>query len=119
MTVCSEAWRLIILFRHPGLAFAIRDSAANEREFEINLAATRALGFVATHISGNKEPDGVGRFVDYPSRLQIITLEAKSSKDVPTLSAIDFACLHEHMLKHKAQGRPAVSRKWAANVGYS
>lgn len=92
-------------FSLAGLAGAILDAAANERDLEINLvAAARALGFVAKHISGDGEPDGLAEFNDYPSGPQIITLEAKSSKDVPSLGALDFAGLQQHMGQYKAQG---------------
>jgi hypothetical protein len=80
------------------IANSIRSAAADERELEILLVvAARALGFVATHVSNSHKPDGVARFTDYPDGEKKITLEAKSSKDVPSLSAIDFAGLHEHM----------------------
>jgi hypothetical protein len=87
------------------IAIALEDAAANERDLEINLvAAARALGFVATHISGEGQPDGIAKFIDYPTGPQVITLEAKSSKDVPSLGALDFAGLRQHMLDHKTQG---------------
>lgn len=64
------------------IAIALEDAAANERDLEVNLiAAARAIGFVATHISGEGEPDGIAKFIDYPTGPQVITLEAKSSKD--------------------------------------
>lgn len=92
-------------FSLTGLASAILDSAANERDLEINLvAAARALGFVAKHVSGEGEPDGLAEFNDYPVGSCIITLEAKSSKDVPSLSALDFAGLQQHMVDYKARG---------------
>lgn len=68
------------------------------------VASARALGFVATHISGSGEPDGVARFTDYPTGEKKIILEAKSSTEVPSLSAIDFAGLAQHMKDHQAQG---------------
>ena len=43
------------------------ESVDDERDLEVALvAASRALGFVATHVSGAGEPDGIGRFRDYP-----------------------------------------------------
>jgi len=84
---------------------ALRDAAANEYDLEIALVASaRALGFVAKHISGDSEPDGVARFVEYPEKATLITLEAKSSAKVPSLSAIDFGGLREHVTGKKAQG---------------
>jgi hypothetical protein len=87
------------------VAKTLRDAASDEYDLEIALvAATRALGFVAKHISGDSEPDGVARFVEYPEKATLITLEAKSSKKAPSLSAIDFGGLREHMTNKKAQG---------------
>jgi hypothetical protein len=87
------------------IAKSLLDSAADEHNLEIALvAAARSLGFVAKHISGSGEPDGIARFVDYPQRETSITLEAKSSASVPSLSAIDFAGLNEHMINSKCQG---------------
>jgi hypothetical protein len=83
----------------------IRDSVSDEHDLEVGLiAAARALGFVATHVSGSGEPDGVAEFVDYASGKKKITLEAKSSQKVPSLSAIDFGGLLEHKSKYGAQG---------------
>lgn len=84
---------------------ALRDAANDEHDLEIALvAAARALGFVAKHISGAGEPDGLARFVEYPEKATLITLEAKSSQEVPSLSAIDFAGLREHATAKVAQG---------------
>jgi hypothetical protein len=80
------------------VADALRDSAADQYDLEIHLvAAARALGFVAKHISGGGEPDGIARFTDYPDGEKKITLEAKSSEETPALSALDIAGLQEHM----------------------
>lgn len=89
------------------LATALRDAASDEYDLEIALvAAARSLGFVATHISGSDEPDGVARYIQYPEGERKIILEAKSSKNVPSLGSIDFAGLHEHMTddEYKADG---------------
>jgi hypothetical protein len=87
------------------VAKSLRDSASDEYDLEIALvAAARALGFVAKHISGDSEPDGVARFVEYPEKATVITLEAKSSTKVPTLPAIDFGGLREHVTAKAAQG---------------
>lgn len=75
------------------------------RDLEVALVtAARALGFVAKHISGDGEPDGLARFTEYPGGEKKIILEAKSSAAVPSLSAIDFAGLHEYMLAYEANG---------------
>jgi len=84
---------------------SLRDSITDEHDLEMTwVVAARALGFVATHISGSGEPDGIARYIDYPMGEKKITLEAKSSEDVPSLSAIDFAGLREHVQRHNADG---------------
>src|SRR5205807_938963 len=51
------------------VAKALRDAANDEYDLEIALvAAARGLGLVAKHISGDGEPDGVARFVEYPEK---------------------------------------------------
>ena len=50
------------------------------------------------------EPDGIARHVSYPGKSSSITLEAKSSAKVPSLSAIDFAGLARHRKDHTADG---------------
>lgn len=83
----------------------LRDAASDEHELEISLVVVaRALGFVANQISGAGQPDGVARFTDYPEGTKTITLEAKSSSKVPSLSAIDFAGLDEHRKRQSADG---------------
>ena len=87
------------------IARNLREAANDEFELEINLVvAMRALGFTASQISGAGEPDGVARYIDYPGGETKLILEAKSSKDVPSLGAIDFAGLRSHMEKHGAVG---------------
>lgn len=87
------------------IAKSLADSASDKHNLEIALvAAARSLGFVARHISGAGEPDGIARFTEYPAMETLITLEAKSSGMVPSLSAIDFGGLQEHVATHKAQG---------------
>ena len=84
---------------------ALKDSANDEHDLEVALvAASRALGFVSTHIGGAGEPDGVGRFRNYPDGEKKITLEAKSSHAIPTLAQLDFAGLAEHVKKSNADG---------------
>jgi hypothetical protein len=103
------------------VADALRDAASDQYDLEIHLvAAARALGFVAKHISGGGQPDGIARFTDYPAGEKKITLEAKSSQETPALFALDIAGLQEHMndKAHAADGclviapsYPGASRK--------
>jgi len=87
------------------IAANLRGAVAAEHDLEIALVvAARALGFVAKHISGSDQPDGLARLRDYPSGERKIILEAKSSGTVPSLGAIDFAGLARHMKDHGAQG---------------
>lgn len=87
------------------IAQSLLDSSDDEHDLEIALvAATRALGFTAKHISKGGEPDGLARFNDFRSGEVKITLEAKSSTSIPSLSAIDFSGLAEHKKRHGAQG---------------
>jgi hypothetical protein len=93
------------LFSPTAIGRALRDAAANEHDLEEALViAARTIGFVATHIAGSGEPDGIARFTDYPDGEKKITLEAKSSEKVPSLGAIDFAGLMEHVKQHGAHG---------------
>ena len=83
----------------------LRESADDQHDLEVALvSASRGLGFVAKHISGSGEPDGIGRFRDYPDGEKKITLEAKSSAGTPTLAHLDFAGLREHMDAYEADG---------------
>ena len=87
------------------IARNLRRSATDEHELEINLVvAMRALGFTASHISGSGKPDGIGRYLDYPGGEKKLTLEAKSSQNVPSLGAIDFGGLHSHKVNCEADG---------------
>jgi hypothetical protein len=87
------------------IAQSLRDSVNDEHNLEVSLvAAARALGFNAKHISKAGEPDGLARFNNLKSGETKITLEAKSSQDVPNLGALDFAGLAQHVAKHAAQG---------------
>jgi hypothetical protein len=100
------------------VAASLRDSASNERDLEMNVvAAARAMGFVASHLSGAGEPDGLARFTDYPDGEKLITLEAKSSEKVPSLGAIDFAGLREHVVNHNAQGCLLVAPDYPGRSG--
>jgi hypothetical protein len=92
-------------FSHNGIAQALIDASADEHDLELALvAALRALGFVAKHISGSDQPDGIARHIAFPGKSSAITLEAKSSARVPSLSAIDFAGLARHRDDHSADG---------------
>lgn len=83
----------------------LKDSASDQYDLEVSLvAASRALGFVATHLGGSGEPDGIARFKDYPRGEQKITLEAKSSIHVPRLPQIDFSGLRQHVIQSGANG---------------
>ncbi len=93
------------MFSLAGLSSYIRESASEKTELEIAVVAgARALGFVAKHISGNGEPDGVARFTDFPNGEQKIILEAKSSIGFPRTKDIDFAAIATHMKRHNASG---------------
>jgi hypothetical protein len=84
------------------IAQFLEDSSESEHDLEIGLVvAARALGFTANHISGSDEPDGVAAWIDHPGGVRRIILEAKSSKEVPSLSAIDFGVLQSHLKQVK------------------
>src|SRR5207244_2127975 len=108
------------------IAGNLRDSANQEHDLEVALVvAARALGFVATHIGGDCEPDGIAEFRSYPDEELKMTLEAKSSAMTPELSNIDFAGLWEHMDRNKASGcllaapsYPGMSRGADSAVSY-
>ena len=93
------------MFSLTALGDYINDSANEKSDLEVAVVAgTRALGFVAKHIGGPGEPDGIARFTDFPGGEQTITLEAKSSKGTPSAKDIDFAAIKLHMQKHNASG---------------
>lgn len=93
------------LFSLEAIGSFISESGGEENDLEIGLiAAARALGFTANHVSNAGEPDGIATFNDYSSGKKTIILEAKSSQKVPALSAIDFAGLAEHVQKNNAHG---------------
>ena len=101
------------VFSVDAISQLLRDSENDQYDLEVNLvAASRALGFVATHVGGAGEPDGIARFTDYPNGEQKITLEAKSSGSVPDLGSLDFAGLKEHVTKHGANGCLLVAPKY-------
>ncbi len=89
----------------PAISSFLRDSRSSDHDLEIGLvAAVRSLGFVAAQIGGPGKPDGVARFTTYQDGEKKITIEAKSSDKVPSLHAIDFAGLAEHVEKTEAHG---------------
>ena len=93
------------MFSLSALSTYVRDSARNKHELEIAaVAGARALGFVAKHVSGSGEPDGIARFTDFPLGDQTITLEAKSSDDKPSAKDIDFAAIDLHRKAYNAGG---------------
>ena len=93
------------MFSLAALSSYIKDSADRKTDLEIAaVAGARALGFVAKHISGSGQPDGVARFSDFPSGEQTIILEAKSSIETPSAKDIDFAAINLHMIRYNATG---------------
>ena len=87
------------------IAEELRTAGDQQYDLEIAVvAAARALGFIAKHVSGAGLPDGVARYIDNNNKEILITLEAKSSTGVPSLAAIDFAGIEEHMKKENALG---------------
>ncbi len=85
------------------IAADLRVAADDEHDLEVALVTScRALGFVSKHIAGANEPDGIVRLTDNRAGEVTMTLEAKSSKKVPSLNAIDFASLARHRDAHGA-----------------
>ena len=72
------------MFSLTALADYIRDSASRKTDLEMGVVAgARTLGFVAKHISGAGEPDGMARFTDFLKGSKRSPWEAKSSIDTP------------------------------------
>ena len=93
------------MFSLTALSAYISNSASSTTDLEIGVVAgARALGFVAKHLGGSGEPDGVARFVDFPNGEQKIILEAKSSEGTPPAKDIDFASINDHVIRHEAIG---------------
>ena len=93
------------MFSLAALSAYIRDSASSKTDLEIAVVAgARALGFVAKHIGGSGQPDGVARFTDFPRGEQRIVLEAKSSIETPSAKDIDFAAIQNHKKQYAASG---------------
>jgi hypothetical protein len=87
------------------LAGALRAATDDERDLEVAIVgAVRAFGFVAEHISGAGEPDGLASYAARGLKGKSFTLEAKSSQKVPSLGQLDFAGLRSHWEQHGANG---------------
>lgn len=85
------------LYSLKAIAMSIREAKDSAYELEIAIVgALRSLGFVSKHIGGSGTPDGEARYKVYGPANQTFTLEAKSSKDVPSLGHLDFAGLRQH-----------------------
>lgn len=95
------------VFAPAALARNLRAARNHDKELEAALvAAMRLLGFSAEHISNAGEPDGIATYND-GRRDWIVTLEAKSTGEdgkTPSLGALDFAGLVEHMDTAEADG---------------
>lgn len=88
------------------IAGEIRDARASKDDLEVALvAAMRSFGFIAKHVAGSGRADGIARYYVRPGEEKKFTLEAKSTTHpAPSLAAIDFAGLVEHMTKESAAG---------------
>ena len=93
------------MFSLTALSNYIKDSADRKTDLEIAVVAgARSLGFVAKHVSGSGQPDGVARFSDFPNGDHTIVLEAKSSVETPSAKDIDFAAIDLHAQQYSASG---------------
>jgi hypothetical protein len=96
----------------PALARQLQDATDSDTELEIALVgALRALGFGAEHIGGSGTPDGLASYLLYGTGGKSFTLEAKSSRHVPSLGHLDFAGLNAHY-DGKADGCLLVAPKY-------
>ena len=81
------------------------DARDRDHDLEIALvAASRAIGFVAKHMGGGGPPDGVATLLEQPGKETKITLEAKASKDIPSLNDIGMGTLADHVKEYQAEG---------------
>ena len=79
------------------IAHQLRTAKDDPKALEIAVVgAARSLGFSAKHVSGPGEPDGTARYTATATGVEAFTLEAKSSKDVPSLANLDFGGLRSH-----------------------
>lgn len=93
------------LFSPKALALELRESGDNDIELERALVtAARTLGFVAKHVGGAGQPDGMARYGAYRNEEALITLEAKASSGQPSLSQLDLAGVAEHARAVGADG---------------
>lgn len=100
-------------FSLDAIAQALRDAVAEQYDLEVMLiSAVRSLGFVATHISGSGEPDGLARLREHPGGEQVITLEAKASSGIPSLSQLDLAGVADHKKRSGASGCLLLAREY-------
>ena len=84
---------------------SLLDAANQPDDLEIALvAAARAMGFVAKHLGAGDEPDGIAVLNDNPDGSKTITLEAKSSDNIPDIARFDFATLVKHVKDFEADG---------------
>ena len=81
------------------------DARDRDHDLEIALvAASRAVGFVATHVGGPGAPDGIATLPEQPGIETKITLEAKSSSGTPSIDDIGIATLADHVKQYQAKG---------------
>ncbi len=84
---------------------SLLDASNQDHDLEIALvAAARAVGFVAKHIGGAGPPDGIATLLERPGVETKITLEAKSSNQVPSIATIGMGTLAEHVKNESAAG---------------
>ena len=84
---------------------SLLDASNQDHDLEIALvAAARAVGFVAKHIGGAGPPDGIATLLEQPGVETKITLEAKSSNQVPSIATIGMGTLAEHVKNESAAG---------------
>ncbi|RWB91145.1 MAG: hypothetical protein EOQ52_06875 [Mesorhizobium sp.] len=87
------------------IATSLRNNFDNDHQLELALvAAARAVGFNAKHISGSGKADGIARFLDSSMTETTISLEAKSSQGIPTLGQLDLAGVKRHRDELDAAG---------------
>ncbi|MGN6201280.1 MAG: ATP-binding protein [Solirubrobacterales bacterium] len=93
------------LYSLKAIAASIRSARDSANELEIAVVgALRSLGFVAKHVSGSGTPDGEAWYEVYGPEQKTFTLEAKSSKDVPSLGNLDFGGLRQHYEDKRDEG---------------
>lgn len=87
------------------VADELRKAFDDKYDLEIALVGSaRALGLVAKHVGGGGKPDGIARYIASNGEEIKITLEAKSSQSTPSLGAIDFGGIKEHIQTEGAAG---------------